>query len=77
MAWVSDALCAQTDPDAFFPDDGVVPRSAKAVCRVCPVREACLAFAMAHGELYHGVWGGLSALERRALRARIAVGVAA
>ncbi|MFL6144918.1 MAG: WhiB family transcriptional regulator [Labedaea sp.] len=62
---------AQTAPDGFFPEVGVVSRPAKAVCLMCPVHVACVAYALEHGELHHGVWGGLSPRERRALlRAR-------
>lgn len=66
-AWIGDALCAQTDPEAFFPDLGDSTRSAKAVCMACPVRRQCLAFALENDERF-GVWGGLSVNERRALR---------
>jgi WhiB family redox-sensing transcriptional regulator len=67
--WQARALCAQTDPEAFFPEKGGSPRLAKAVCRRCPVRAECLAFALEHDERF-GIWGGLSERERRRLRAR-------
>jgi len=41
---------------------------AKAVCAGCPVREACLEFALANDERW-GVWGGTSERQRRAMRA--------
>lgn len=62
--WAADAMCAQTDPDAFFPEKGGTTRSAKAVCRACPVRAECLNYAIEHQERY-GIWGGLSERERR------------
>jgi len=58
------ALCAQTDPEAFFPEKGGSTRQAKIICRRCEVRQECLAYALAAGEQY-GVWGGLSDRERR------------
>lgn len=64
--WMRDGLCAQTDPEAFYPDRGGSARAAKAVCLGCPVRSECLAYAVEHGERF-GVWGGLSERERRAL----------
>lgn len=65
--WMRDGLCAQTDPEAFYPDNGyVVP--AKAVCAVCPVLAECRAYALETGERF-GVWGGLSARERQRIRA--------
>jgi len=65
-AWTGGALCAQTDPELFFPDMGGSTRNAKRVCADCPVREACLADALARDERY-GIWGGLSVKERRKL----------
>lgn len=65
--WTEAALCAQTDPEAFFPDKGGSTRDAKAVCRRCDVRDECLAFALRHDERF-GIWGGLSERERRKLK---------
>ena len=65
-AWVDEALCAQTDPEAFYPEKGKPTGQAKAVCRRCPVREKCLAAALERGERF-GVWGGLSTPERARL----------
>ncbi|MFW0108330.1 WhiB family transcriptional regulator [Rothia sp. P7181] len=67
LAWQADALCAQTDPEAFFPEKGGSTRDAKRVCNECPVREACLEYAMDNDERF-GIWGGLSERERRRLR---------
>lgn len=64
--WTERAVCAQTDPEEFFPEKGGSTRQAKAVCRGCEVRTQCLAYAVARGERF-GVWGGLSERERRAL----------
>jgi WhiB family redox-sensing transcriptional regulator len=65
--WQDRALCAQTDPEAFFPEKGGSVREAKAVCRGCEVRAECLAYALEHDERF-GIWGGLSENERRPLR---------
>lgn len=67
LAWQVDALCAQTDPEAFFPEKGGSTRDAKKVCAACPVRQECLDYAMANDERF-GIWGGLSERERRRLR---------
>lgn len=67
LSWQADALCAQTDPEAFFPEKGGSTRDAKRVCSECPVREACLEYAMENDERF-GIWGGLSERERRRLR---------
>ncbi|MDQ3222017.1 MAG: WhiB family transcriptional regulator [Gemmatimonadota bacterium] len=58
------ALCAQTDPELFYPKKGGTGSAAKAVCRLCDVRAECLTDALASGE-QHGVWGGLSLGQRR------------
>jgi WhiB family redox-sensing transcriptional regulator len=74
--WTADALCAQTDPALFFPKKGGSTREAKAVCTSCPVRQECLDYALdyeshnhpgADTRAPHGIWGGLTERERRAL----------
>ena len=37
LAWQEDSLCAQTDPEAFFPEKGGSTREAKKVCVGCKV----------------------------------------
>jgi WhiB family redox-sensing transcriptional regulator len=66
-AWMGDALCAQTDPDGFFPEKGGNGRPAQKVCMSCGVREECLEYALANDQRW-GVWGGLSEHERRKVR---------
>lgn len=64
------AACVNTDPEAFFPDmmehskyEMAVPRK---VCASCPVREACLEWALCHEK--EGIWGGLDSAERNRMR---------
>lgn len=64
--WMDDALCAQTDPEIFFPEHGQSSRNAKSVCAQCPVAGECLDLALRNGER-EGVWGGLSPRERARL----------
>ena len=66
-AWHDRALCAQTDPEAFFPEKGGSTREAKKVCLSCEVRVECLEYALANDERF-GIWGGLSERERRRLK---------
>lgn len=68
--WESDALCAQTDPEEFFPDRGGNAKVPKKVCRGCPVKDECLGAALANDERF-GIWGGLSERERRNLQKQI------
>ena len=65
--WMADGLCAQVDPELFFPEKGDQAREAKRLCAGCDVRAECLAHALAHREA-HGVWGGCSERERRRMR---------
>ena len=71
LSWQERALCAQTDPEAFFPEKGGSTREAKRVCLSCEVRAECLDYALAHDERF-GIWGGLSERERRRLKRRSA-----
>lgn len=65
--WARDALCAEIDPELFYPDKGGTSRPAKEVCSACSVTAECLAYALEVDDRY-GVWGGLTVLERRRLR---------
>lgn len=65
--WQDQALCAQTDPEAFFPEKGGSTREAKRICQACGVRDECLEYALEHDERF-GIWGGLSDRERRRLK---------
>jgi len=79
--WRHRALCRDEDPEAWFPlggDNTYVKESAahlelaeeaKTICRRCPAISNCLAWALETGQ-DHGVWGGLTAYERRALKRR-------
>jgi len=69
LAWQADALCAQTDPEAFFPEKGGSTRDAKRICASCEVRAECLEYALQNDERF-GIWGGLSERERRKLKRR-------
>ncbi|SEL95271.1 WhiB family transcriptional regulator, redox-sensing transcriptional regulator [Rhodococcus maanshanensis] len=65
--WQERALCAQTDPEAFFPEKGGSTREAKRICLGCEVRDECLEYALSNDERF-GIWGGLSERERRRLK---------
>ncbi|MGV9915565.1 WhiB family transcriptional regulator [Streptomyces tendae] len=72
--WQARSACGSEDPELFFPigDSGpalMQAEEAKAVCRVCPVVDRCLRWAMEAGEV-HGVWGGTSESERRLMHRR-------
>ena len=64
--WQERALCAQTDPESFYPEKGGSTREAKKVCLSCEVVGKCLKYALENNERF-GVWGGLTERERRKL----------
>lgn len=64
--WRTRGLCQTVDPETFFPAPSESAEAAVALCRTCPVRGSCLAWALEAGDL-HGVWGGTTARERRAM----------
>jgi WhiB family redox-sensing transcriptional regulator len=67
-------LCAQADPDGWFPDKGhrELTPLAKRICILCPVRAQCLEYALAGadtwGGIATGIWGGTTPHERDQLR---------
>lgn len=73
LAWQAQALCAQTDPEAFFPEKGGSTREAKSVCSRCEARAQCLEYALKNDERF-GIWGGLSERERRRVKRSLAAG---
>ncbi|HSS08565.1 MAG TPA: WhiB family transcriptional regulator [Acidimicrobiales bacterium] len=62
--WRQRAACRGVEPDIFYPVSDEDAYEAKAICFVCPVREACLEYALANRER-DGVWGGATERERR------------
>ncbi|MGI5288063.1 WhiB family transcriptional regulator [Nonomuraea polychroma] len=67
--------CRDEDPEIFYlPSYGktYAEQVAKAqrVCRQCPLIRECLDYALDHGELEHGIWGGLTPYQRRQLLTR-------
>ena len=79
LPWADSANCATTDPDLFFElsttryahvsskEAAERESAAKAVCRRCPVRAECRAYALAHPEL-DGIWGAMTRRERERAR---------
>jgi WhiB family redox-sensing transcriptional regulator len=65
--WIKRAACRGLDAELFYPLKGLPVTEAKRVCARCPVKAPCLEFALRTNEKF-GVWGGLSAIERRRMR---------
>lgn len=60
-------LCAEIDPELFYPERGCSVREPISVCLACPVRAECLAWALETDERW-GVWGGTSEQQRAKMR---------
>jgi WhiB family redox-sensing transcriptional regulator len=67
--WRELAACRGTDLEVFFPERGESAGPARRVCAACPVRQPCLDYAITN-RIVHGIWGGLTERERRALQSR-------
>jgi WhiB family redox-sensing transcriptional regulator len=80
--WAERALCAQADPDAWFPEKGhrELAQLAKRICAHCPVRAPCLQYALSGadtwGGIATGIWGGTTPHERDQLRQQRKAGAA-
>ena len=58
--WRDQAACRDlvtADHDPFFADTEAGQSEAIGICTACPVRDACLTFAVRTGQQY-GIWGG-------------------
>ena len=74
MPLKNELPCRTVDPDTFFPVGTTGPalvqaEEAKALCRLCPIRQQCLDWALDEGVEF-GVWGGMTEQERRWTRRR-------
>lgn len=67
QGWRAEAACRDYDPEIFFPEDENPAAKAKAICATCPVRMECLDWAIRNREP-EGIWGGMTAAERRRVR---------
>lgn len=71
MTWRDRAACADHDPELWFSHDNRDQDRALTICHHhCPVRDACLTYAIIHGER-HGIWGGYRIDEITQLRRKV------
>jgi WhiB family transcriptional regulator, redox-sensing transcriptional regulator len=73
-SWRAEAACAGIDTALFFPEEESEhldrqSADAKSVCADCPVKMACLEFALRTNQP-DGIWGGMNETERRRERRR-------
>jgi WhiB family transcriptional regulator, redox-sensing transcriptional regulator len=64
--WSEAARCRGEDPELFFARGLADAKPALKVCARCPVKDPCLTYAIAN-DIDHGVWGGLTERQRRAV----------
>lgn len=67
----TNAACAGTDPESFFPDSGESLVVVKKVCAGCPERLPCLKYGLEN--LVDGVWGGVARRPREQMRAKLGI----
>lgn len=70
-AWHAEAACRDQGNALFFPERGQRAAGAEALrfCAVCPVIKQCRAASLVRSDT-HGIWGGLTEVERRKVRRR-------
>jgi WhiB family transcriptional regulator, redox-sensing transcriptional regulator len=71
--WQYEGSCNNVDPETFFLEPLTrgknkrdKERAALAICKTCPVKQACLNHALSIPEVY-GVWGGMTEDQRQVL----------
>ncbi len=72
LRWQRDAACVDAEPELFYADQSTDPSTvsaARRICRGCSVRRACVDYAIENNE-QSGMWGGLTANERRSVASR-------
>ena len=69
--WRDKAACLTSDPELWFPKVDHQASRAREICGACPVREQCLALAIANDER-DGIWAGMNRTERNAARRQLA-----
>jgi len=75
-SWKDEAACAGEDPELFYPDVHDQRRfynrqvcAALQICMECPVVDECLSYALST-DTNHGIWGGMTEMERAKLKGR-------
>jgi WhiB family transcriptional regulator, redox-sensing transcriptional regulator len=73
-AWMSEGAC-RGHRDIFWPEGNDAQKTArkamyaaKRICQACPVNLECREYALSHESITHGIWGGLTPMERRRIR---------
>lgn len=67
LDWHARRACTEADAELFFPGRYDPSGKAKALCRICPVREDCLRYSLESTRAEHGIWGGFGDRTRRVI----------
>ena len=51
--WMARGSCANSNPEVFFPHDGIGVEIAKQICIGCTVTAPCLEYALTNLSLIH------------------------
>jgi WhiB family redox-sensing transcriptional regulator len=70
VAWMQRAKCKDRIDLNWFPSDGQNANETIKFCLDCPVRRQCFDYAVKN-KLDDGIWGGVSANQRRRYRWRM------
>ena len=73
--WQREGACHGMNVNLWFPRRGESPNKileAKRICQQCPIQQKCLDYSLWHHEK-HGIWGGLTELERRNMRRTLGI----
>lgn len=65
-SWTDQAACRGADIELFFSLEEDDQQRALEHCRICPVQEECLRYAIEQREMY-GIWGGMVESDRRSI----------
>lgn len=69
LGWMEFGLCREKQYIEYYREESVArSKWAKQICKGCPVRSQCLQWGLENAESC-GIWGGLTARERRAVAA--------
>lgn len=66
MNWRELRACKDKDVSFFFPTNKGGAKKAMKVCETCPVKLACLEFAIVN-QIMDGIWGGTTETVRERL----------
>lgn len=67
--YTGDEPCRSMPGELYFPENGSPKKTVIALCNTCDVLEQCRMYALHHES--HGLWGGLTEQDRRALRKKM------